>query len=107
MSYRACGEWVVVRADPRVKQTRGGIHLTDTLIQAERFMEGTGHILSIGGRVSNIVPGLEPGQRIAYRGFLKDAHPVAKTEDGCDIFIIHCDDLLAAIDEETRTGITS
>jgi co-chaperonin GroES (HSP10) len=108
MKYRAYGKWVVVQADPRVKQTPGGIHITDALVQIERTMEGTGRILNMGSRVSNIVQGIEPGQRVAYRGFLKDAHPIDKTEEGADIFIIHADDLLAAIDDEDiRMGFFS
>lgn len=107
MTYRACGEWVVVRADPRVKQTTGGILLTDQLTQVERVMEGTGRILSMGSRVLGLVQGLELGTRVAYRGFLKDAHKIDKAEDGSDIFVIHAQDLLAAVDDDVRMGAYS
>ncbi len=105
MKVRAYGEWVLVQADPRVKQTSGGIILTDELTQIERHMEGTGRILNVGSRVS--IPVIEPGLRVAYRGFLKDAHKVDKTEDGCDIFLIHHKDLLAVVEEGVQLGAFS
>jgi co-chaperonin GroES (HSP10) len=103
---RAYGEWVLVKADPRVKQTPGGLVLTEELTQIEKLMEGTGRILSIGGRARNIVSDIEPGDRVCYRGFLKDAHKVDKIE-GCDVFIIHCKDLLMVIDDEIAMGAFS
>jgi co-chaperonin GroES (HSP10) len=105
MKIRAYGEWVLVQADQRVKKTAGGIHLTDELTMIERKMEGTGRILSVGSRVR--VPVIEPGLRVAFRGFLKDAHKVDKTEDGCDIFIIHYKDLLATVEEGVELGAFS
>jgi co-chaperonin GroES (HSP10) len=107
MKYRAYGEWVVVQADPRVKKTAGGLVLTDQLVQIERTMEGTGRILSIGPKVIKLSLGLEPGSRVAYRGFLKDVHKIDKADDDSDIFVIHYNDLLAAVDEETRLGAFS
>lgn len=106
MKIRAYGEWVLVQADPRVKKTAGGIVLTDELTMIERKMEGTGRVRSIGGRVP-MTSGLDPGLRVLFRGFLKDAHKVDKTEDGCDIFLIHHKDLLAIVDNEVEVGAFS
>lgn len=104
---RAYGEWVIVRADPRVKQTAGGIHLPDQTVQAELRMEGTGTVLSIG----HLVP-LDSGEfdqldRVCFRGFLKDAHKIGKSSDGSDVFIIHYKDLLAVVDGEVSLGAFS
>lgn len=96
--------WVLVKADPRVKKTAGGILLTDELVGIERVMEGTGTVLKIGSQVDEV----SVGQRVAYRGFLKDvSNGIFKKEDGCDIFFIRVEDLLANIDKGITMGAFS
>jgi len=101
--------WVVVKADSRVKKTKGGIELPDQLLLVERKMEGTGHLLKVGGEASKKVgTALEPGMRVCYRGFLKDAfQEFGKDEDGCPVFLLKAEDLLAVIDEDTQMGFCS
>jgi co-chaperonin GroES (HSP10) len=107
--FRPCKTWVLVKADPRVKKTRGGIELPDQLLLAERKMEGTGHLLKVGSEASKAVgAGLEPDMRICYRGFLKDAfQEFARDEDDCPIFLLKAEDILAIIDEDTQMGFCS
>ncbi len=102
--------WVLVKTDPRVKQSKGGIQLPDSGVLAERTMEGTGVVLRIGSDVCDTVNfGLEAGMRICYRGFMKDASAsfFEKHEDGCQVFMIHADDILAVIDEGVEMGAFS
>jgi co-chaperonin GroES (HSP10) len=93
-----------------VKQTKGGIILTDSLVGVERVMEGTGHVLRVGNDVAKTLGyGLETGMRICYRGFLKDAssmefHP---HEDGCAVFMLRAEDILAVIDADVQMGAFS
>lgn len=103
------GKWIVVKADPRVKKSKGGIELPDQQLMAERVMEGTGHILKIGTDREAIldytggIP-LEPGMRIFYRGFLKDAFAEFTTdEDGQPIFLLRVEDVMGIIDDESIT----
>jgi len=97
-------KWVMVKADPRVKKTAGGIVLTDELVGIERVMEGTGTVLNVGSEVHEV----EVGQRVAYRGFLKDvSRGMIKPEDGCDVFLIRVEDLLAVIGEGVSMGAFS
>lgn len=97
-------KWVMVKADPRVKKTAGGIHLTDELVKIERVMEGTGRVLAIGSEVVDVVV----GDRVAYRGFLKDvSRGMIIREDDCDIFLIRTEDLLAVIGEGITMGAFS
>lgn len=104
---RPYGTWVLVKADPRVKKTKGGIELPDQMILAERKMEGTGHLLSVGSGASKKF-GVEPGMRICFRGFLKDAYQdFARDEDNCPIFLLQAADILAVIDEDIQMGICS
>lgn len=96
--------WVLVKADPRVKKTAGGILLTDELVGIERVMEGTGTVLNVGSEVDEV----SVGQRVAYRGFLKDvSRGMITSIDGCDVFLIRIEDLLAEIGEGITMGAFS
>jgi co-chaperonin GroES (HSP10) len=104
-------KWIIVKADPRVKKTRGGIELPDQQVAVERVMEGTGRILSIGNRqeIRDCVgDDLEPGMRICFRGFLKDAfQEFERDEDGCPIFLLRAEDVMAIIPEGVTMGAFS
>ncbi len=114
-TFRPRGKWLVVKADPRVKKTKGGIELPDMQLKAERVMEGTGHILKVGDDIEGILNStggvmLEPGMRVFYRGFLKDAscHEFAADENGQSIFFLRAEDVLGIIeDEDTKMGMYS
>jgi len=101
--------WVIVKADPRVKKTKGGIELPDQLLLAERLMEGTGCILKVGSEASKAVgTALTPGMRICYRGFLKDAfQEFARDDDDCPIFLLKAEDILAIIVNDVQMGVCS
>ncbi len=105
-SFRPRGTWLLVKADPRVKKTRGGIHLPDQLTKIERVMEGTGRVLRIGPKaVEKSGMGLAEGDRVVFRGFLKDVfHEFATEEDGQTIFILRVEDVLAKVDDNTSMG---
>ncbi len=107
--FRPLGSWIVVKTDPRTKQTKGGIILTEEFTRVERLMEGTGHVLSVGRGVGReLAFPLEPGMRICYRGFVKDASsPIFEKIDDCEIFLLHARDALAVIDADTRMGAFS
>jgi len=100
------GKWVVVKADPRVKTTRGGIELPDMQLKAERVMEGTGRILKVGSDREGILNAcgemLEPGMRIFYRGFLKDAFAeFTVDEDGLAIFLLRAEDVMGILEDDS------
>lgn len=100
-------KWLMVKADPRVKKTAGGIVLTDELVKVERVMEGTGKVLRVGSEVKD-VEDVKEGDRVAYRGFLKDvSRGMIEREDDCDIFLIRAEDLLAVIGEGVTMGAFS
>lgn len=111
--FRPRGKWLVVKADSRVKKTKGGIELPDMQLKAERVMEGTGHIIKVGSDREGILNStggvmLEVGMRICYRGFLKDAFADFTTdEDGQPIFLLRAEDVIGIIDEEVTMGAFS
>lgn len=110
--FRPINKWVVVKSDARVKQTKGGIILTDKQLGVERVMEGTGVILKAGNNedIRKVTGGvaLEPGMRICFRGFLKDAfHEFEPDEDGLLIFMLRAEDVMALIDKSVTMGAFS
>lgn len=113
-TFRPRGKWLVVKADPRVKKTKGGIELPAAQLKAERVMEGTGRILKVGNDKEGILDStggvmLEPGMRIFYRGFLKDAScsEFMTDVDGQPIFLLRAEDVLGIIDDDSQMGIFS
>lgn len=111
--FKPKGKWVVVKADPRVKTTKGGIELPDQQVMIERTMEGTGRILKVGSDREGILDAtggvmLEPGMRIFYRGFLKDAfHEFTTDSDGQLIFLLRAEDIMGIIDDDVKMGAFS
>lgn len=107
--FKPLNTWVLIKADPRVKKTAGGIFLPDQLTQVERVMEGTGTLLKVGGRAIELAGFfVRPGDRICYRGFLKDAYSYAfEEEDGCAIFPLDARDILARIGSDVSMGAYS
>ncbi len=97
--------WMLVKADPRVKKTAGGIHLPDQIVMVERVMEGSGRVLAVGPRVHDILgDDLRVGDRIMFRGFLKDAFNEFQEEDGCKIFLLKAEDALMVLGQDVDVG---
>lgn len=102
-TFQPIADWVLVKADPRIKKTVGGIILTDELTKIERVMAGSGRILKCGPKA---MVDVEPGERICYRGFLKDACHASfkRDEDDCQIFMLKVTDVLMIIPDTTVVG---
>lgn len=102
-NFQPLHNWVLVKADPRVKKTAGGIFLTEELTKIERVMAGSGRVLKCGPEAMKDV---EPGERICYRGFLKDACYASfkRDEDDCQIFMLKIGDVLMVIPDSTEVG---
>lgn len=107
-TFRPLHKWLVVRADPRSRVTRGGIELPEQLTKAEIVTENTGTILKMGGEVRDAagVP-IEPGDRIVFRGFLKDAFHDFEVDGDETVFLLRIEDVLAIIDKNLRMGVFS
>ena len=105
------GARVLIRLDPRVKKTPGGILLPEQVTKIERVMEGSGRVVRVGSATSDsrgpIHPvDLKPGDRVMFRGFLKDAAPLSTWGyDGDDYCIIHKRDILAKIPDVMDIGM--
>jgi co-chaperonin GroES (HSP10) len=85
-----------VKADPR-KDAVGGIFLPVHETGVEKVTERAGTILRVGpGKGEQL--GLQAGNRIVYRGFLKHANPI-ETDDGSECFLMSVDDVLAVLPE--------
>ena len=102
-NFQPLHDWVLVKADPRIKKTVGGIFLTEELTKIERVMAGSGRVLQCGPEAMLDV---EPGERICYRGFLKDACHLSfkRDEDDCQIFLLKVADVIMVIPDSTVVG---
>jgi co-chaperonin GroES (HSP10) len=105
--WRPYAKWLFVREDKRRDVSKGGIVLPPSETNAEKVDEGTGVILKIGPEASKAAGvGLEPGQRICFRGFLADAFHEFE-EDGGRVFMIRAEDVMAIIDKDVTMGVYS
>lgn len=106
--FRPLNDWVVVKADKRKTETKGGIVLPEKELMAERVTEGTGTILKVGPTTKKTIGVmLEPGERICFRGFLKDVFHEFEPEEGCIVFMLRAVDVLMTIDQGVDVGIFS
>ena len=100
---RARGPWVLLKVDPPKEKTESGLLYVPQGSMTERLGDATGVVLSVGegklgkkGRREH--SGLKVGDRIIFRGFLKEANPIAQLDkDHC---MIHQDDVKLVIEEE-------
>lgn len=104
--------WVVVLADPRQEKLSSGIYLPTSETGAERVTEGAGEIIRVGPGAKNKTFGLEKGQRVLYRGFLKHANPIETDEQWPDgqkkvYFIMSSLDLLGILKPGIDVGVYS
>ena len=107
-TFRPMNDWVLVKEDPRKVETKGGIVLPDIQLMAERVTEGTGVLLKVGSGVKKTLGhDLEPGERICYRGFLKDVYHDFEPEDGCRVFILKAADIMMTVDKNLDVGVFS
>lgn len=98
-------DWVVVKDDPRPNKTAGGIFLPGMETGVEKVKEGTGEVISVGPGEKNQALGLEPGQKICYRGFLKHANRIETEND--HYFFMASDDILGIVPEGVNVGVFS
>lgn len=106
LNVRPCRDWALVRCDPRKTELASGIVLPPSETGAEKVMERAGTLLRLGVGVKAEKLGLQPGQRILFRGFLKHAQPV-EADDGSECFLMSIDDILSIIDDTTEVGAFS
>ena len=99
------GPWVLIKPLPFADKTEGGIYRPDGNLE-DRLGYAEGIVESVGkgkyrdtkkyGRVFEH-PGVVPGDRVYFRGFLKDANkPIPLDDNRC---FIHQDDLLGKYED--------
>lgn len=104
--------WLVVLADQRKKTLASGLILAPNETGVEKVTEGAGTIIRVGGGEKNQLLGLEAGQRIVYRGFLKHANPIETDEKWPDgdakvYFIMSTDDVIGVMAPGVEVGVFS
>ena len=98
---RAQGPWVLVKVDPSEEKYAGSALYKAAGNMEDRMGISTGIVLSVGrGKWSEkgqcfLSPGVEKGERIAFRGFLQEANrPGPLDKEHC---FLHQDDVLGSI----------
>lgn len=103
--------WAVVLADAR-QEKKGMIYLPSAETGVEKVTEGAGLLIRLGPGEKNHRLGLEAGQRILYRGFLKHANPIETDEkwpngESKVYFIMSSDDIMGIIAPGVEVGVFS
>jgi len=107
------GPWILVKTDPAPTQSSGGIYLPDGNLQ-ERLGHVKATILRTGpgklatGRAAQrrkYEPhDLKPGDRVVFRGFLKESNRPNGIMDPMHS-LIHIDDVLGLLDESEEARV--
>lgn len=111
------GNWVFLRLDARREQV-GLIHLPGETTGVEKVGHNTAHVVAVGpgrdeergdkGKVYCFRPRqhLSPGDRILFRDFHREFHPI-NVEDEGTYFLLHFNDIEAAVEEGVLIGAWS
>ena len=100
--------WAIVRQDQRKSVLSSGIILADETI-AEKLHEGAGIIIRLGPGPKNEALGIQPGDRVLYRTYLRHAIPIETSQKWLDgtkmeYFFIDTNDLVALISPDLQVG---
>ncbi len=111
---RPHGPWILVKMDPPPEKSLGGLYLPQGNLD-ERLGNATGVVLSLGqgsllsekarkrtGRKYDPID-LDPGMRIAFRGYIQEANQVGGLLDR-EHSLIHVDDVIGEVLEGDRVG---
>jgi co-chaperonin GroES (HSP10) len=117
MSYdptkiRPKGGWVSVLAKPRAEKLESGLFLPTAETGVEKVTESEGTIIRVGINERTKVMGLEPGQRIFYRGYLKYPNALETDEkwpngQKKEYFFMAADDIFGEVAPGVEIGVFS
>lgn len=104
--------WVLVLADPRMDKTASGIYLPGRETGIEKVTEGAGEVIGVGRGKKNHGLGLERGQRVIYRSFLKHANRIPADDTWPNreekyYFFMSSDDVMGVIAPGVDVGVFS
>lgn len=97
--------WCVVKMDPRKEVLESGIVLPARELGIEKVDSGNAVLVRVGEGKKNAALGLEAGQRVALRSYLKLANPIP-TEEG-EYSIISSDDIAMILPPGVEVGVFS
>lgn len=103
--FRPRRDWIVVLADPREEKV--GSILLPIETGVEKVTEGAGTLISVGKGEKTDKLGLEAGQRVMFRGFVKYAHRLETDNPQEHYFLMSVEDILAVIPEGVDVGVFS
>ena len=101
---KASGPWILVKPEPPPKKSKGGIFLPDGNL-VERLGHVVGRVVSAGkgyyekndkGKEKFVPQEVKVGDRVIFRGHLKDANKTALGDSHC---FLHAKDLIGILEE--------
>jgi len=101
MNFKPYGPWVLVLPDPPEHQYKGVLFMPEGNIE-ERLGHASGVVIAVGQGFFNnkkraktkFIPlDISVGQRVIYRGHLKDANPIV----GSSSCLIHAQDIIGEL----------
>lgn len=99
---RPIGPWVLLKVDQPPEKSAGGIFLPKGNLP-ERLGHATATVLRVGSgqwkKGKRIPCGLDPGDRVMLRGYLKDLINPGGLLDR-DHCLIHCQDIVLCVEDE-------
>lgn len=109
--FRPKDGWALVLDDQR-REKSGSIYLPGKETGVEKVTEGSGVVIRLGPGKKNSRLGLEEGQHIAYRGYLKYANPIETDERWPDgqakqFFLMDSNDIVAIMQPGVEVGVFS
>ena len=104
--------WVLGLSDARKTKLESGIFLPGAETKAERVTELAGLVIRLGPHDHPDKLGVQAGDRIVYRGFMKHHVPIETGElwpDGStkEFFLMDVKDVLAVVPDGVEVGIYS
>jgi co-chaperonin GroES (HSP10) len=96
-------DFCLVKTPPRAEKV-GSLFLPGQELGMERVTEREGTVTAIGPGEKAATIGLNVGDRIVYRGFLKVANPVP-TDEKEEYFLMAIDDVLIIIPSDSNIEI--
>lgn len=97
----------LIRIDDREETIAGGLLILPNFETVhEKLSQGTGTLMRLGPGKKIEKLGIQVGQKVAYRGYLKHANPIE--DDGDDKYImISVDDVIGIVPEGMNVGVFS
>lgn len=98
----------LIQADDREETIAGGLlYLPVSETTPEKLSQGTGVLVRLGPGEKVKKLGIQVGERVAYRGYLKHANPIESDDETKKFLMLSVDDIIGVIPAGLSVGVFS